>query len=52
MTPLIGRFLYKNEYSDKDIVWVKPKLVGNVQYMHTTETGSMRQPVWKGLKTE
>lgn len=41
-----------NEYSDKDIVWVKPKLVGNVQYMHTTETGSMRQPVWKGLKTE
>lgn len=57
---IIKKFAEKNylnealfkEYSDKDIVWVKPILVGNVQYMHTTETGSMRQPVWKGLKTE
>lgn len=41
-----------DEYQEKDIIWLKPELVGTVQYMHTTETGSMRQPVWKGLKME
>lgn len=41
-----------SEYQGKDIIWLKPELVGTVQYMHTTETGSMRQPVWKGLKME
>lgn len=39
-----------DEYQEKNIIWLKPELVGTVQYMHTTETGSMRQPVWKGLK--
>lgn len=41
-----------DEYQGKGIIWLKPELVGTVQYMHTTETGSMRQPVWKGLKME
>lgn len=41
-----------DEYQEKDIIWLKPELVGTVQYMQTIETGSMRQPVWKGLKTE
>ena len=41
-----------DEYQGKNIVWLEPELVGTVQYMHTTETGSMRQPVWKGLKME
>lgn len=41
-----------DEYKEKDIIWIKPELVGTVQYMHTTETGNMRQPVWKGLKME
>lgn len=41
-----------DEYQGKDIIWLKPELVGTVQYMHTTQTGSMRQPVWKGLKME
>ena len=34
----------------KGVVWVKPELIGTVKYMHETESGSMRQPVWKGLK--
>lgn len=41
-----------DEYQEKDIIWLKPELVGTVQYMYTTETGIMRQPVWKGLKME
>ena len=36
----------------KGVVWVKPKLIGTVQYMQETDSGSMRQPVWKGLKLE
>ena len=32
----------------KNVVWLKPQLVGTVQYMHETESGGMRQPVWKG----
>lgn len=34
----------------KNVVWLKPQLVGTVQYMHETESGGMRQPVWKGLR--
>lgn len=33
-------------------VWVKPELVGTVRYMHETESGGMRQPVWKGLRDD
>lgn len=32
-----------------DIVWLEPKLIGTVKYMHVTE-GGFRQPVWKGIK--
>lgn len=34
----------------KNAVWVKPELVGTVHYMHETDNGGMRQPVWKGLR--
>ena len=39
-------------YSDKykDAVWIKPGLIGTVQYMAETDKHSMRQPVWKGLR--
>lgn len=33
-------------------VWLKPRLCGVVQYMHLTEGGGMRQPVWKGLRDD
>lgn len=32
-----------------NIVWLEPKLIGTVRYMHVTENG-FRQPVWKGIK--
>lgn len=34
----------------KNAVWIKPELVGTVHYMHETDNGGMRQPVWKGLR--
>lgn len=36
----------------KNAVWIKPELSGTVRYMQETERGGMRQPVWKGLKTD
>ena len=36
----------------KNVVWLKSELVGTVQYMHETESGGMRQPVWKGLRDD
>ena len=36
----------------KDVIWVKPEMIGTVQYMEETKSGSMRQPVWKGLKVD
>lgn len=36
----------------KKVVWLKPQLVGTVQYMHETENGGMRQPVWKGMRED
>ncbi len=40
-------------FPDKNNVnWLKLKLVGTAHYMHQTESGNMRQPVWKGLRTD
>lgn len=36
----------------KNVVWLKPELVGTVRFMHETESGGMRQPVWKGLRDD
>lgn len=52
---IIKNFADKNKgkvISDKykNVVWMKPELIGTVQYMQETESGNMRQPVWKGLK--
>lgn len=33
----------------KNVVWLKPKLIGTAHFMHETASGGMRQPVWKGL---
>jgi bifunctional non-homologous end joining protein LigD len=29
--------------------WVRPCLIGEVTYLHTTAAGHLRHPVWKGL---
>ena len=36
----------------KNAIWLKPELVGTALYMHKTENGGMRQPVWKGLRDD
>lgn len=36
----------------KNAVWLKPELVGTAHFMHETESGGMRQPVWKGLRND
>ena len=36
----------------KHITWIEPTLVCNVQYMMLTASGSMRQPVFKGLRKD
>ena len=36
----------------KNVVWLKPQLVGTAHFMHETESGGMRQPVWKGLRDD
>lgn len=36
----------------KNVVWLKPQLVGSAHFMHETESGGMRQPVWKGLRED
>ena len=33
-------------------IWVQPKLVCTVKYMMKTESGSLRQPVFKGLRED
>lgn len=42
----------KNAWFDKykNAVWIKPELIGTAHFMHETESGGMRQPVWKGLR--
>lgn len=35
-----------------DAIWLKLQLVGTAQYMHFTESGNMRQPVFKGLRDD
>ncbi|MDO5153574.1 MAG: RNA ligase family protein [Eubacteriales bacterium] len=36
---------------NENAVWVQPQLVCTVKYMMKTESGSLRQPVFKGLRT-
>lgn len=37
---------------NENAVWVKPKLICTVKYMMKTESGGMRQPVFKGLRED
>ena len=53
---IIGEFAKKNTVKRpwfdkyKNAVWIKPELIGTAHFMHKTESGGMRQPVWKGLR--
>ena len=37
---------------NEDAIWVAPMLVCTVEYMHKTQNGGMRQPVFKGLRMD
>jgi DNA ligase D-like protein (predicted ligase) len=37
---------------NENAVWIKPDLVCKVEYMMETATGSLRQPVFKGLRND
>ena len=55
---IIGEFAKKNTVKRpwfekyKNAVWLKPELIGTAHFMHETESGGMRQPVWKGLRVD
>ncbi len=55
---IIAEFAKKNtvkkQWFDKykNVVWLKPQLVGTAHFMHETESGGMRQPIWKGLRDD
>ena len=55
---IIGEFAKKNTVKRpwfekyKNAVWLKPELIGTAHFMNETENGGMRQPVWKGLRTD
>ncbi|MCM1439747.1 MAG: DNA ligase [Roseburia sp.] len=55
---IISRFAKNNTVKKpwfdkyKNAVWLKPRLVGTAHFMHETESGGMRQPVWKGLRED
>ncbi len=55
---IIGEFAKKNTVKKpwfdkyKNVVWLKPELIGTAHFMHETENGGMRQPVWKGLRDD
>lgn len=37
---------------NENAVWLEPKLVCTVEFMHRTKNGGMRQPVFKGLRDD
>lgn len=39
-------------HGNEDAVWIEPRLVCVVEYMHKTRSGGMRQPVFKGLRED
>lgn len=55
---IIAEFAKKNTVKKpwfdkyKNGVWLKPQLVGTAHFMHETESGGMRQPVWKGMRED
>ena len=55
---IIGEFAKKNTVKKpwfdkyKNVVWLKPELIGTAHFMHETASGGMRQPVWKGLRDD
>ena len=43
---------FETASDDTNTVWITPKLVCTVKYMEKTDSGSMRQPIFKSLSTD
>lgn len=43
---------FSNPPDEKEVHWVSPKLVAQVKFSEITESGSMRHPVFLGLRTD
>ena len=39
-------------HGNENVRWIEPRLVCTVQFMYKTNTGSLRQPVFKGLRDD
>ena len=39
-------------YEKEDVIWVKPFLVGKVKYMMKTESGSLTQAIFLGVRDD
>ncbi|MHC1694030.1 MAG: hypothetical protein AB9835_01875 [Eubacteriales bacterium] len=39
-------------FDEDGVTWVQPSLVCTVKYMMKTASGSLRQPVFKGLRSD
>lgn len=39
-------------HGNEDAIWISPDLVCVVEFMHRTPSGGMRQPVFKGLRSD
>ena len=39
-------------HGNENAVWIEPTLVCTVKFMHRTENGGMRQPIFKGLRMD
>lgn len=40
------------KHGNEKAVWIEPTLVCTVKFMHRTQNGGMRQPVFKGLRKD
>lgn len=43
---------FPTQYKSENTIWIRPCLVCTVKYMMETESGSLRQPVFKGLRND
>ncbi|HAN09349.1 MAG TPA: DNA ligase [Clostridiales bacterium] len=51
-TSRASNLVYPEFPNFENVVWLQPVLVCNVQYMEETESGGLRQPVFKGLRDD
>lgn len=51
-TPRINSLEFHPPKGNEGAIWIDPRLVCRVEYMAKTESGGLRQPVYKGLRDD